>query len=133
MPTTSVHAEAQVPSITTGCPVLRSVLNLVKYVPICPPLSFEMRSMAEAGVIHAIVNKIAAVIAHARTKAWQRKRDSISSAPGKPLTIRILGDAEQLAYKASLSRPHIIFHWNKAAPFALPRKAEGSLVQIRGS
>jgi hypothetical protein len=28
-----------------------------------------MRSMAEAGVIHAIVNKIAAIIAHMRVKA----------------------------------------------------------------
>jgi hypothetical protein len=37
-------------------------------VPIRPPLSFEMRSMAEAGVIHAIVNKIAAVVAHTRVK-----------------------------------------------------------------
>jgi hypothetical protein len=32
-----------------------------------------------------------------------------------------------LTYKASLSHPHIIFHWNKAAPVALPRKAEGSV------
>jgi hypothetical protein len=32
-----------------------------------------------------------------------------------------------LAYKASLSRPHIIFHCNKAAPFALPRNAGGSV------
>jgi hypothetical protein len=32
-----------------------------------------------------------------------------------------------LAHKACLSRPHIIFHWNKAAAFALPRKAEGSV------
>jgi hypothetical protein len=32
-----------------------------------------------------------------------------------------------LAYKAPLTRPHIIFHWNKAAPFALPRKSEGSV------
>jgi hypothetical protein len=32
-----------------------------------------------------------------------------------------------LAHKACLRRPHIIFHWNKVAPFALPRKAEGSV------
>ena len=32
-----------------------------------------------------------------------------------------------LVHKARLSRPHNIFHWNKVAPFALPRKAEGSV------
>jgi hypothetical protein len=46
-----------------------------------------MRSMAAAGVIQAIVNKIAVAIAHARIK--------ISLPPGKALTIRTLGDAEQ--------------------------------------
>jgi hypothetical protein len=51
--------------------------------------------------------------------------------PGKTLTIRILGNAEQLAYKnvSSQSSP-TIFHRNKAAPFALPRKAEGSLSRL---
>jgi hypothetical protein len=38
-------------------------------VPIRPPLSFEMRSVAEAGAIHAIANKTAAVIAQMRLKA----------------------------------------------------------------
>jgi hypothetical protein len=31
-----------------------------------------------------------------------------------------------LAHERRFSRPHF-FHWNKAAPFALPRKAEGSV------
>jgi hypothetical protein len=38
-PSTSVHADAQVPSIMTRCPDFRSASYLLKYVPTRPPLS----------------------------------------------------------------------------------------------
>jgi hypothetical protein len=34
---------------------------------------------------------------------------------------------KSLAHEVCVDPPHIIFHWNKAVPFALPRKAEGSV------
>lgn len=54
-------------------------------------------------------------------------QSSIKSPPSSHIRASRRHGAEQLAHQASLSRPPLFFTGNKAPPFALPRKAEGSL------